>query len=294
MNLFEDIRATASRQSLVLPRFAKLAAQPPQCLLIEGGAARDRFDMARYWACLLNCESEKTPCGYCRTCQQISDNAFNDFLLIDREEDDSGKLKQDISVESVRKFLPVWGQPPHGRGTRVTVVLEAQHLNANSANALLKTLEEPRVGNVFVLTTPQRERLLETLVSRSWVTTLAWPVNVENSPEIAEWVNAILVFWRSGQGWFPRTCAKGILDKEIALEIVAGCQRELKNALLSPHSTPAADVLSGLFEPKGLRRMGLALDKAQESLNYNVNPALVLDWFCTASMPCEKNHGNTF
>ncbi|WP_432735756.1 DNA polymerase III subunit delta' [Maridesulfovibrio sp. FT414] len=282
--MFTSIQETAVRQSLVLPRLAKLASKPPQCLLIEGGSAEERLDMARYWACVLNCENGQEPCGTCQACRQIADNAFNDFLLIDREEED-GKLKQDISVESIRELLPVWGQPPNGGGTRVTVVVEAQNLNGNSANALLKTLEEPRPGNVFVLTAPQRERLLETLVSRSWVITLAWPTGSENSPEVAEWVGGMLTFWRSGQGWFERTSAKGALDKEMGLKVVNGCQRELRNALLNPRSTRAADALSGLFDAKGLRRLDLVLGKAQESMNYNVNPALVLDWVVTAAMP---------
>ena len=285
--MFTGIKETASRQKIVLPRFAKLALQPPQCLLIEGGSAEDRHDMARYWACLLNCESGETPCGNCKPCLQIADNAFNDFLIIDRVDED-GVEKQDIPVDNVRKYFPVWGQPPHGRGTRVTVVEEAQHLNGNSANALLKTLEEPRPGNVFVLTAPQRERLLGTLVSRSWVITLAWPTETQNSPEVSDWVKGMLGFWRSGQGWFARTSAKGALDKEQALKVIIGCQRELRNALKDPQLTPAANALSGLFDPKGLRRLDLVLGKAQENLNYNVNPALVLDWVCTAAMPRKK------
>ncbi|WP_320170138.1 DNA polymerase III subunit delta' [Maridesulfovibrio sp.] len=284
--MFSGIRETAARQALVLPRLAKLASRPPQCLLIEGGSAQERLDMARYWACVLNCENGHDPCGSCQSCLQIADNAFNDFLLIDREEDEkSGKKKQDISIESIRELLPVWGQPPHGRGTRVTVVVEAQHLNGNSANALLKTLEEPRPGNVFVLTAPQRERLLETLVSRSWVITLSWPTQLSNSPEVSGWVDSMLSFWRSGQGWFEKSSAKGALDKELAFMIVNGCQRELINALRDPQSSRPADAMAGLFDAKGLRRLDLVLSKAQESLNYNVNPALVLDWVCTAAMP---------
>ena len=285
--MFTGIKETASRQTIVLPRMAKLALQPPQCLLIEGGTAQDRLDMSRYWACLLNCEGENTPCGSCQSCLQIADNAFNDFLLIDRIDED-GVEKQNIPVDNVRKYLSVWGQPPHGRGTRVTVVEEAQYLNLNSGNALLKTLEEPRPGNVFVLTAPQRERLLGTLVSRSWVITLAWPTEVNNSPEVAEWVSGMLTFWRSGQGWFQRTSAKGALTKEQALKVVIGCQRELRNSLMNPEMTPAASAMSGLFDPKGLRRLDLILGKAQDSINYNVNPALVLDWVCTAAMPRKR------
>lgn len=241
------------------------------------------MDIASYWAALLNCEAQQKPCLECSPCNQIADNAFNDFLLIERPED-----KQDIPVESVRELLPVWGQPPHGRGSRVTVIREAQHLNANSANALLKTLEEPRPGNVFVLTAPQRERLLETLVSRSWVLTLAWPAFMENSPEVDEWVQAMVNFWRTGRGWFAKTSAKGALNHDKALAILTGCQRELRNSMTNPSLTPAANSLDGLFDMKEKRKLDLALDKAQEAVGYQVTPALVLDWLCMAARPRPK------
>lgn len=274
------IKETAARQQMLIPWLKKLADNPPQCLLLEGGSEAERMAMAAYWTALLNCESDAAPCLDCTVCNQIADNAFNDLLLIERPED-----KQDIPVESVRELLPVWGQPPHGRGSRVTLIREAQYLNANSANALLKTLEEPRPGNVFVLTAPQRERLLETLVSRSWVLTLAWPVQIQNTPEIDEWVQAMVNFWRTGRGWFARTSTKGALDHDLALSILTGCQRELRNAMTDPSRTRAANILDTLFDIKAKRRLDLALDKAQEAVNYQVTPALVLDWLCLAAKP---------
>jgi DNA polymerase-3 subunit delta' len=236
--------------------------------------------MAAYWTALLNCESEDAPCLECTACRQIADQAFNDFLIIERPEG-----KQDIPVDSIRDLLPVWGQPPHGRGSRVTLISEAQNLNASSGNALLKTLEEPRPGNVFVLTAPQRERLLETLVSRSWVLTLAWPVELINSPEVGEWVNAMVDFWRTGRGWFSRTSAKGALNHDLALEILTGCQRELRNSMTDPSSTVSAGKIDTIFDLKAKRRLDLALDKAQEAVHYQVTPALVLDWLCMAARP---------
>lgn len=264
----------------MLPRLKILANRPPQCLLLEGGSEAERRLMAAYWTALLNCESDDAPCLECTECRQIADNAFNDFLLIERPEG-----KQDIPVESVRELLPVWGQPPHGRGSRVTLISEAQNLNGNSANALLKTLEEPRPGNVFVLTAPQRERLLETLVSRSFVLTLAWPVEVRNTPDVEEWVGAMVNFWRTGRGWFARTSTKGSLDHDLALEVLTGCQRELRNSMIDPSLTRDAASIDSIFDLKAKRRLDLALDKAQEALNYQVTPALVLDWLCIAAKP---------
>ena len=57
--------------------------------------------------------------------------------------------------------------PPHEGRARVFIIRRAEELNANAANALLKTLEEPRQGTHFVLITSRGDRLLNTIRSRS-------------------------------------------------------------------------------------------------------------------------------
>jgi DNA polymerase-3 subunit delta' len=224
----------------------------------------------------LNCASGSVPCGQCPACRQIGDLAFNDLLFFDGRD---GLIK----VDMVRDQRSTWGQPPNGDGHRVTIFAEAQMFMTEAANALLKSLEEPRPGNVFVLAAPQRERLLETLVSRSWVVTLAWPDIRENDPEIAEWTAAMAGFWQSGRGWFERTSAKGAVDKPLAMRVVLGMQRELREALSGSCATPLSAALARTYDLKGLRRIGLALDQAQDALNTQVpvNPAMVLDWVAT-------------
>ncbi|QJB55019.1 DNA polymerase III subunit delta' [Pseudodesulfovibrio sp. zrk46] len=257
-------------------RLNAIAHDPPQSIVIEGGDADSRVALALYWAMRLNCASGSIPCGQCPACKQIADFAFNDLIMFDGRE---GLIK----VEPVREMRGTWGQPPNGDGHRVTVFAEAQMFMTESANALLKTLEEPRPGNVFVLTAPQRERLLETLVSRSWVVTLAWPDVRQNNPEIDEWTRALVNFWSSGRGWFGRTSAKGAVDKHLAMQVVLGMQRELREALSGNCATPLSNTMRQQHDPKSLRRIGLILDQAQEALNTQVpvNPAMVLDWVAT-------------
>lgn len=271
-----DPMSVLSGQASAIERLDAIASNPPQSIVIEGGSADERFALSMYWAMRLNCTSETVPCGYCPVCRQIADNAFSDLLLFDGRE---GLIK----VDPIRKTRPVWGQPPNGDGYRVTVFAEAQQLMTESANALLKSLEEPRPGNVFILTAPQRERLLETLVSRSWVVTMAWPHVQQNNPEIAEWVEALVDFWRTGRGWFERTSPKGAVDPDLARQIVLGMQRELRNALKGESMTAASQKLSQACDLKALRTIDLVLAQAQDALNTQVpvNPALVLDWVAT-------------
>ena len=276
MTLQGDPLAALRGQEHAVKRLNAIAHDPPQSIVIEGGDADARVALSLYWAMRLNCTTGAVPCGQCAPCRQIADLAFNDLLFFDGRE---GLIK----VEPVRELRSTWGQPPHGDGYRVTIFAEAQMFMTEAANALLKSLEEPRPGNVFVLAAPQRERLLETLVSRSWVVTLAWPDRRENSPEVTEWTTALAVFWKTGRGWFERTSEKGAVDRNLAMDVVVGMQRELREALSGSCATPLSAKLAGNYGPADLRRIGLVLEQAQDALNTQVpvNPAMVLDWVAT-------------
>lgn len=276
MTMNADPLAALIGQEHAVKRLNAIAHDPPQSIVIEGGDAETRVALALYWAMRLNCASGSIPCGQCPACKQIADQAFNDLLFFDGRE---GLIK----VDSVRELRSTWGQPPNGDGYRVTIFAEAQMFMAAAANALLKSLEEPRPGNVFVLGAPQRERLLETLVSRSWVVTLPWPDIRENDPIITEWTTALANFWRTGRGWFDRTSVRGAVDKHLALQVVLGMQRELREALSGNCGTPLSSNLAQTYDLKGLRRIDLTLEQAQDALNTQVpvNPAMVLDWVAT-------------
>ncbi|MFW5837629.1 MAG: DNA polymerase III subunit delta', partial [Desulfovibrionaceae bacterium] len=174
----------------------------------------------------------------------------------------------------------VWGQSPRGGGVRVTVLFEAQNLTVEAANALLKSLEEPRPGNAFVLLAPQRERLLPTLVSRSFVLGLSWPSRPEPDEETAEWLDALLDYWERGGGWFDRTLAKGALSQEQAGRLLAACQGALAGALAGEEQGFPGR-LGRKFNPERLRRLHLALDEAKQALDHRAAPALVFDWVAT-------------
>jgi DNA polymerase-3 subunit delta' len=155
-------------------------------------------------------------------------------------------------------------------------------LNLNCANLLLKSLEEPRPHTVFMLQVPQRERLLPTLVSRSWVLTLSWPREEGPDESVAEWISALAEFLETGKGFFSRTSQKGAVNRDLALSVVVGCQRDLADAMSGGSDTPLGRVLTE-YGASDLRLFDLALAGAVDALNTPtpVNPALVLDWLAT-------------
>ena len=288
----------------VREQMSALCAAAPQVLLIEGGSQTERLAAGLIWACLLNCEQGGTdlPCLACSTCKRFMQAAHRDFFVLDGRE-------ESIKIETVREWVrPVLGEPPREAARRVILFAEAQSLGLEAANALLKSLEEPRPQNAFVLTAPQRERLLPTLVSRSWVLTLPWPepgrrlgaweaaalasapsAAGEEQAACAEWEAALAAFLTSGRGWFGKTGTKGAVTPASAQAILSCLQSALAAALLSgrsssqgvPHAAaggPLYQVLSNSLTPVLARRFYEAAALCQSALDYRVNPALVADW----------------
>lgn len=93
--------------------------------------------------------------------------AHPDIAVLAREPSDSGTaMKKDISVRAVRELRMRVSERPSVAERVVAYIPEADHLNEEGVNALLKSVEEPPAGAVFVLVTHQEARIPETLRSR--------------------------------------------------------------------------------------------------------------------------------
>lgn len=75
---------------------------------------------------------------------------------------------KDISVHQIRAIVLANAQfPPHEGRARVFILRRAEEMSVGAANAILKTLEEPRQGTHFILLTARPDRLLSTIRSRT-------------------------------------------------------------------------------------------------------------------------------
>jgi DNA polymerase-3 subunit delta' len=278
-----DMTTTASifgvddRQAHVLAGLDSLARAVPQAVILEGGSAEERAATALWLAARLNCRGTTPPCGMCAVCRQILDDVFLDLQYFDGG-------AESIKVDAMREVRRLVGEPPRGSGKRVIILAEAQALTDEAANALLKAMEEPRPGNVFLLLAPQRERLFATLVSRSFVLTLAWPDTAAPSPAGGEddpWplLDALHDFWRTGRGWF--SAVKTRPSRLCAERVLTELSRELAAYFAGRTDTRLAAQLASCRDPDIPRRMDLLLAECQEALILAVNPALVLDRLAT-------------
>lgn len=162
--------------------------QLPHALLVCGQRGIGKFELARRFVEGLLCESP-TPdgraCGACTACNWLSLSNHPDFRLLQPEAlaveeageaDEGGKKKpsQQITIDQVRDLDDFLHVGTHRAGLRVVLVNPAEAMNRSTANSLLKSLEEPRPGTLFVLVSSEPERLLPTIRSRCQ--TVALPV----------------------------------------------------------------------------------------------------------------------
>jgi len=93
-------------------------------------------------------------------------SAQGDLLILERSLNDKGKLRQDIAVDDVRRTVNFFGSTSWDGGWRVAIVDCVEDLNASSANALLKVLEEPPERALLLLISNAPGRVMPTLRSR--------------------------------------------------------------------------------------------------------------------------------
>ena len=99
------------------------------------------------------------PCGVCRSCRKIQSGNHPDISLIEP----SGAF---IKIDQIRTLCHTLGMKPYEAEMRVVIIINAQAMNPESGNALLKVLEEPPDRTVLILTAIQTSDLLSTIVSR--------------------------------------------------------------------------------------------------------------------------------
>jgi DNA polymerase III subunit delta' len=156
-------------QERVLSQLKTAMAQGrlPHAYLFLGPDGVGKASTARALAAALNCAQPREDgdaCGDCPSCRRLDAGTHPDFLIIAPE-----PQKPQIKIEQIRELRRLTGYPPLGGGWRVILIKPAEALNAQndaSANALLKTLEEPPPQHLLVLTARGEADLLPTLVSR--------------------------------------------------------------------------------------------------------------------------------
>lgn len=141
----------------------------PNRLIIEGkpglGKNEFAFDLIKQILC-----NEHNGCGYCQSCLYLKDNTHPEFLLVNLEE-----KKSFISVEQARNIIHFMNLTVSTNTSRVVLIENADRLNYQAQNSLLKTLEEASPKKFLILVSNQRGALLPTIYSRCFIQRIGSP-----------------------------------------------------------------------------------------------------------------------
>jgi len=159
------------REQIASLTAARQAGRLPHSLLLQGSAGIGADWLAQWIARLLLCTAAgHEPCGRCRACRWVNEEQHPDLLVVRAIED-----SRQIKIEQIRDLSVELGLKSHQGGFRVGVIHSADALNRFAANALLKTLEEPRPDTVLILTAALPSRLPATIRSRCQMLRLRQP-----------------------------------------------------------------------------------------------------------------------
>lgn len=131
-------------------------------ILVHGPEGTGKLELARIMAARLLCvEDQEFACGACRSCQLYVSGAHPDWFVLEPEEG-----KHQINIDPVREMIAALTLTCSFSKRKVALICPAELMNRNSANALLKSLEEPPGDTVLLLVSHDPSRLPVTIRSR--------------------------------------------------------------------------------------------------------------------------------
>lgn len=190
---------TALDAPWLLKQRERLLEQRGHAWLLQGPSGLGQYalglSLAQAWLC--EQPTAQGACGVCESCHLIGSRSHPDLVVLMSEtemlargwplsesaqkevDDKKRKPSKEIRVEAMRDMVAFAQRTSaRGRGTAV-LVYPAERMNTVTANALLKTLEEPAGDTRFVLASESAHQLLPTIRSRCQAHAMAWPSDDE-------------------------------------------------------------------------------------------------------------------
>jgi DNA polymerase-3 subunit delta' len=174
-----------------------LLSQQGHAWLLQGPSGLGQYTLATAlvgaWLCESNMAATQGACGQCGSCHALSVHTHADLFVLMPEtillalgwplgekaqseiDNKSRKPSKEIRIDAMRDAIE-FCQRTNARGKgKAVLVFPAERMNHITANALLKTLEEPPGALKFVLASEAAHQLLPTIRSRCLIHTMVWP-----------------------------------------------------------------------------------------------------------------------
>ncbi len=196
----------------------------------QGGVGKTLF--AKEFAKALNCNSgENDSCNLCANCIRIEEQSHPDVFWTEREE----KAKF-VKIENIRDLQNSVKLSPLESDYKIFIIKEADRMNEESSNCLLKTLEEPSPNTIIILITDLVTSLKDTIRSRCQI------IRFQPIPNhiIESQLTSKSDTDTAEIGWISRVC-NGSLGN--ALKLLNDNHYEMNNVIFSRITDPDIDNL---------------------------------------------------
>jgi len=284
----------------------------PNALLMLGPKSIGKTEFALEVIAALLCTAprleDRSPCGTCQSCNWMATRQHPDFRWVrpdanadelEAQEDVSGtegatsestasgeskKKSQEIRIEQIRSLAGFANIGAHRGGLRVILISPANRMNYAAANALLKTLEEPTAGLMFILVADSLRGIPATVLSRC--RRLHLDLNqydlaaLQAKPrEVAQWLLPLLtsgpidpVRWADVAGKSP---PGDVIDFLMRWMVDAARIRLELSAVSFPQQIDALSRLAqNIRSPQGWSEALADLQRARGAADHPLNPKL--------------------
>jgi DNA polymerase-3 subunit delta' len=160
-----DFKIYGNKQTVELTAQMIRKNREPHSIVIHGEKGLGKKTLAKYIAAQLMCERhDGTPCGVCKSCRMLANNAHPDFIVAQSGE------KGNYYVDDIREKIVSDAVVMPNEGDMKVYVIPDFDLSVNTSvqiqNILLKLIEEPPDHAAIILTARSREVFLPTIISR--------------------------------------------------------------------------------------------------------------------------------
>jgi DNA polymerase-3 subunit delta' len=134
----------------------------PHAMLLWGPEGTGKLSLAWSYAAALNCTGRGesvSPCGSCASCHAVATRNHPDVRLTEPD-------GQHIKIDQIRDVIEAVSYRSYTGGWKVWILRHADRMRDEAANSLLRILEDPPAGTVFLLTAENLYSMLPTVVSR--------------------------------------------------------------------------------------------------------------------------------
>jgi len=251
------------------------------CIVTSPSAEECRRNAVLVAAKMLCSEGRAEPCRVCRNCRKVFAGIHPDVIEIKRELNSKGNERSEIVVSQIRDIIAEAFVRPNEAERKVFVIWEAETMNNQSQNTLLKVLEEPPHYVSFILCTTNPAMLLDTVRSRCEELRVG-AENEEESDEAKQEAAALIKAVAAGdRAELLTLCTMQGTDQKAAQETIGAALSLIADELCfrgNLNYIPRSELM-GLYE---------LFSKMKRYLNANVNFKSVYGMLSVSGLQREK------